>query len=266
MLRYFLLLAILSNFAFSDELTVAVASNFVKPMRDLSNIYQVSTNQSITIVSGSSAKLMAQIKQGAPYDLFFSADQEKVSKLIEYGLADTASRQQYTKGRLVLWSAQCMSQSKAAAEPSSYRRLVNNDFNHLAIANPILAPYGRASVESLKSLTLYSNLKSKLVYGENIAQTYQFVYSANSDLGLVALSQVIEYLPPSPSSSTLTEKNDSQKRLQCAWLVPEHLHSPIIQEAVVVKGKNENAAQKFLDFMVSDKIQQRLLQYGYESF
>ena len=180
---------------------VAVASNFIKPMKDLSKRYEEFSNQSITVISGSSAKLMAQIKQGAPYDLFFSADQEKVSQLIEYGLADTASRQKYAKGRLVLWSKACLRQTNMP-EQTSYQRLINKEFKYLAIANPTLAPYGRAAVESLKSLGLYNSLKGKLVYGENIAQTFQFVYSANSDLGLVALSQFNDVV--SSSKGTVT--------------------------------------------------------------
>ena len=195
------------------------------------------------MVFGSSGRFFAQISNGAPFDLFFSADQEKPQELIESGLAIDDSLFTYALGVLVLWSRyELLIQTSPAV-------LSSNQFNRLAIANARHAPYGVAAEEVLSNLNLLADLQSKLVRGENIAQTFQFVFTGNAELGFVAKSQVYQ---------------DNNLISGSAWQVTEDLHSPIRQDAVLLQRASTNdAALEFLSFVRSNRGRSIIESYGY---
>lgn len=236
------LLTILSLFCFpacADELLVAVASNFMPPMEKLAQQFEQSTGHRVVLASGSSGKLYAQIRHGAPFQIFLSADDDKPAALIKEGLALDASRFTYAYGRLVLWSAD-------VALVDGPEVLSREGMGRLAISNPRLAPYGAAAVEVLEHLGVWDQWSRQVVQGENITQTFNFVRSGNAALGLVAASQVV-----GQSGS--------------AWKVPAHMHGPIKQEAVVLKRAGDlTLAHDFMSFLRSDAAQAIISGYGYD--
>ncbi len=222
------------------EIKVAVAANFLIPLQAITKEYESISKDKIIITSGSSGKFFAQIKNGAPFDIFFSADQTYPKKLIYLKLADVQSSFTYATGALVLWSAD------PKLVDSHANVLKKNQFKHIAIANPELAPYGKAAVEALKKLNVYDELKPKFVMGESINQAHQFISTGNAELGFVALSTVKEQI------------NGSQ------WLVPQELYSPIHQDAVMISSsKNKIASQTFIDFMKEKKTKIMIEKFGY---
>jgi molybdate transport system substrate-binding protein len=230
--------------AAAEEVRVAVAANFLGTMNQIITNFQADTGHTVVVSAGSSGKLYAQIKNGAPFDVFFSADVTRPTLLEEEGLAVKGSRFVYAVGRLTLWS------------PDS--NLVNGDgqtvlsdgrFEYLAIANPKTAPYGRAAEQTLEKLGLWTSLKDRMVQGENIGQTFQFVFSKNAQLGFVALSQVLD-----------PKINGSGSR----WNVPTSLHDPLDQEAVLlVTGQKNAAAKAFLNYVRGDKSLVIIERFGY---
>ena len=225
------------------ELTVAVASNFTAPANHLAEEFEAQSEHQVRLVFGSSGRFFAQISNGAPFDLFFSADQEKPQELIENGLAIDDSLFTYALGGLVLWSRdeQLIQSSPAVLSSSQFRRL--------SIANARHAPYGIAAEEVLSNLNLLANLQSKLVRGENIAQTFQFVFTGNAELGFVAKSQVYQ---------------DDILISGSAWQVTEDLYSPIRQDAVLLQRASTNdAALAFLAFVRSGRGRSIIRSYGY---
>ena len=247
-MKYFL--AIIFSFIFSfqaqaTEVRVAVASNFVLVLNVLAEQFQQSSGHKIKISSGASGKFVAQIQYGAPFDVFFSADQNKVQVLSQRGLTVPNSQFTYALGSLVLWSAK-----EALLNHKNYRQILQSGmFNKLALANPKLAPYGLAAIQTLDRLGLRSSTQAKWVQGENIAQTYQFVNSGNADLGFVALSQTLQ---------------QSLKTKGSIWRVPSELHAPIRQDVVLLKrGKNNDAAQAFLEFIQTDQARAIIHSFGY---
>lgn len=226
----------------ADQVSVAVASNFAAPLRTIAQHFEASTGHQAIISSGSSGKLYAQIVNGAPFDLFLSADQDKPQRLEQQERIVPGSRFTYAEGRLVLWSANPTYQGRLP------EALTEGDFHTLAIANPTLAPYGAAALETLHSLGVETENIPRLVQGENIAQTYQFVASRNADLGLVALAQVI------------TDK----ATLETAWPVPAQLHSPIRQDAALLMAGSENpAATAFMNYLKSPEATALIDSFGY---
>lgn len=222
---------------------VAVAANFSKTMQDLVIEFEKTSDYEIVLSFGSSGKFYAQIKQGAPYELFFSADQAKPDALQKDGLVSADSRFTYAVGRLAVWSHRADFTNKIET------KLKEGDFNKLAIANPKIAPYGMAAVEVLKNLALIDATQSKWVRAENIAQTYQFVSTGNADLGFVALSQLL-------GRNNMTEG--------FYWLVPDNLHQAIKQDVVLLKRSAQSqGAKTFLDFIHTEKAQAIIAQYGY---
>ena len=192
----------------------------------------------------SSFSFFAQIKNGAPFQILLSADSETPAKLIKEGFAVALTQKTYAVGKLVLWSANPDLITAGAAILNSKR------FNKIAIANPELAPYGRAAIETLVQSDLYQPLKSKIVWGENIAQAHQFVLSGNAELGFVSASQVMR---------------DGKVTHGSAWLVPDSFHTPILQDAVLLtRGKDSIAAQHFLDYLSTDQARQMIQQFGYD--
>ncbi|WP_207923237.1 molybdate ABC transporter substrate-binding protein [Marinomonas flavescens] len=230
-----------SGIIFAEPLRIAVASNFTSPMQKLAPLFEKETGQKIQLSFGSSGKFYAQIQHGAPFDVFLSADQAKPNKLIQMGLALKESQTVYAKGTLALWSAKLKS-----VEPITN---VLKNARKIAIANPKLAPYGKAAEETLKKLNLWSPLKNKLVQGENIGQTYQFVYTKNADVGFVALSQVLS--------------GDIKGSF---WTVPSSFHADIKQSAVVIKkSKQKKMATAFLAFLMRPDIQKKIASFGYQT-
>lgn len=227
----------------AETVNVAVAANFTAPMKAIAAKFQQDTGHHARLAFGSSGKFFAQISHGAPFQVFLSADSQKPAKLEAEGLALAGSRFTYALGSLVLWSA-----DPRQVDPEA-RVLKSGDFKHLAIANPRLAPYGVAAEETMQKLGVWSSLQSRLVRGENIAQTYQFVASGNAELGFVALSQVME---------------DGQIRRGSAWRVPAKMHSPIRQDAVILsKGRDNPAARALMAYLKSPAAARIITAYGY---
>lgn len=227
----------------AEEINIAVASNFNGAMKAIVTEFEKSFPHKVHVSYGSSGKFYAQIKHGAPFQLFFSADQAKPLRLEQEQLTVEASRFTYAVGALVLWS------SKKDFLVDGLNRLKSGDYNKLAIANPKLAPYGVAAAEVLASLKLEKLSRSKLVQGENIAQVYQFVGTGNADLGFVALSQVLA---------------NNHRQSGSSWAVPTDLHKPIKQDVVLLKrGEKSVAAKQLLSFIKSEQARGIIESYGY---
>ncbi len=234
-----------ASIARAETLTIAVASNFAKPIKEISKLFEEKTGHKVKVAFGSSGKFYAQIQNGAPFHAFFSADQQKPKALEKSGLAVANSRFTYATGRLVLWSA---SDKLVDGEAMVLRQ---SRYKKLAIANPRLAPYGLAAKEVLSSLDLTGQTKAKLIYGENISQTFQFVSTGNADIGFVSYSQII---------------NKGSVKNGSVWIVPETLHQPIRQDAVLLKtAKNNKAAEDFFTFVRSKAVVSIIESYGYST-
>lgn len=239
----FLLLTLTPN-SFADNVLVAVASNFKAPMGKISAQFSEKTGHKLLISFGASGKFYTQIKNDAPFEVLLSADQEHPAKLVQNNLAVKETQFTYGIGRLVLWSPD------PKIVDSKGEVLLKSSYKHLAIANPKLAPYGVAAQETLRQLGLWEKLQSRLVFGENITQTHQFVASGNADLGFVAYSQLI--IPKQAIKGTF-------------WLVPQEMYSPLKQDAILLKkGKNKIAAKEFLAFLKSESAKTIIKNYGYE--
>ena len=231
--------------AAAEEVRVAVAANFLSTLNEIITNFQADTSHTILVSSGSSGKLYAQIKNGAPFDVFFSADAERPQLLEEEGLAVKGSRFVYSVGRLTLWSP-----DTNVIQGEAPHVLSNGHFDHLAIANPKTAPYGRAAEQTLKKMGLWESLKDRIVQGENIGQAFQFVFSRNAQLGFVALSQVLD-----------PKINGSGSR----WDVPTSFHDGLEQEAVLlVAGQNNAGARAFVKYVKGDNSLAIIRQFGYE--
>lgn len=227
----------------AGEVNVAVAANFTAPMNIISADFEKATGHKAKPAFGSTGRFYAQIKNGAPFEVLFSADDETPAKLAQEGLADPMSRFTYAIGSLVLWS------SKPAFVDANGAVLKSGKFNKLAIANPKTAPYGRAAIETLTKMGLLSAVESKFVQGENIAQTFQFAQTGNADLGFVALSQVMK-------DGKVTEGS--------AWQVPAHMHEPIRQDVILLNsGRGNPAAGALLKYLKTDKAKAVIRSFGY---
>ncbi|WKJ89427.1 molybdate ABC transporter substrate-binding protein [Methylomonas montana] len=236
-------LASLSAIAQAETTLVAVAANFTKPMTEIAEAFKKASGHSAKLSFGSSGKFVAQFENGAPFEVFLSADDKSPLKLEQSGLAVAGSRFTYAIGKLVLWS------NNPDYVDEQGQILAKGDFKHLALADPKLAPYGAAAVEVLKNQGLLEKLQPLFVQGENIAQTHQFISTGNAELGFVALSQVIDHGKVGTGSG---------------WIVPENLHSPILQDAVLLKTGAENpAAQALLAFLKSPPALAIIEKYGY---
>ncbi len=240
---WILLLAAVFNTSTANAATVrlAVATNFTDAMKQIAAAFEQDTGHKTKVSYGSSGKLYAQIQHGAPYDVFLSADTEKPDQLAHKQLAIISSRFIYAQGQLALWAP--------GATSNIQSMLKAGKFKHLAIANPKLAPYGIAAVETLKAMGIFTALKSKLVQGENLGQTYQYVHSANAQLGFIAYSQLIK--------TGHTHGNDF-------WIVENKWHSPIQQAAILLtQGKNNDAATAFMRYLTRKKAKAIIQSFGY---
>jgi len=229
--------------AFADQALVAVAANFIPPFREIAIEFERTTSHTLRVAAGSSGNFYAQIKNGAPFDVFFSADAERPKLLEDEGLGVKDNRFTYARGRLVLWSPN-------ADLVKGEETLHSKKFKRLAIANPKTAPYGLAAMQAMQKLDLWESIQPKLVMGENLGQTMGFIESGNADLGFVALSQVLDQKIKGQGSR---------------WDVPNHLHEPIKQDVILLtKGKDNTAAKALMDFMGGPQAKKILERYGYE--
>lgn len=223
---------------------VAVASNFTKPMTEIAEAFNKATGHEANLSFGSSGKFVAQIENAAPFEVFLSADEKNPKKVEESGRGVKGSRFTYAIGKLVLWSA------TPDFVDSQGEVLSKGSFNHLAMADPKLAPYGLAAEEAMKNLDVLDKLQPLFVLGENISQTQQFISSGNAELGFVALSQVIG--------------KDGKIGEGSGWVIPDNLHNPIRQDAILLnKGEMNPAAAALLSFLKSPEAQAIIRSYGY---
>lgn len=227
--------------ALAAETKVAVAANFTEPAKEIAARFEASTHHKATLSFGSSGQFYTQIANGAPFEVFLSADAERPTRAEAEGLTVAGTRFTYATGRLVLWSrTPGLVDGKGAV-------LARGGFEKLAIADPKAAPYGQAAVETLTRLKLYDAVKPKIVTGSSITQAFQYVQTGAAELGFVALSQVIN----EPGGSR--------------WIVPAADHTPIDQQAVLLKtGANNDAAKAFLAFLKSREAKAIIKRYGYE--
>lgn len=227
----------------ADEATVAVAANFAEVIEELETRFENATDHTLTVTTGSTGKLYAQIKNGAPFDVFLAADQARPERLEAEGDAVPGSRFTYALGRLTLWSAD------PAGVADNLETLKTGDFDNLAIANPDLAPYGLAAKQTLQHYGLWDALSGKAVMGQNIGQTFSMVATGNAPLGFVARSHVLSSRNAQPGSR---------------WDVPTEAYDPIRQDAVVLKRAADNpAALAFARFLRSDKARAVIERFGY---
>ncbi|HUW26567.1 MAG TPA: molybdate ABC transporter substrate-binding protein [Gallionella sp.] len=239
----FVLSGLTSSPLFAAEVNAAVASNFSAPMKQIVTLFEQQGGDTVKLSFGSTGKFYAQIKNGAPFDVFFAADTATPQRLEEEGLTVGGSRFVYALGKLVLWSAQ------PGYVDDQGRVLRKGDYEKLAIADPKLAPYGMAAKQTLDGMGLWDGVQRKLVIGENITQAYQFVATGNVKLGFVALSQVMR---------------DGKVSAGSWWIVPAQMYLPIRQSAVLLAGaQDKEAAQAFLDFLKSEKAAAVIRSYGY---
>ena len=234
------------NEAIADEIKIAVASNFYPTMKELVTHFESitpnsDTTNNIVLISGSSGKHYAQILNGAPFDLFFSADKLRPNMLEKEDVFNNQSRFTYALGKLALWSP------FNEYVDSDGQVLYTDDFRFLAIANPKIAPYGVASKETLTSMNLWQDMEEKLVRGENIAQTFQFAKSGNAKLGFVSYSQILSLNSSSEGSY---------------WLVPQDMYQPIEQQAILLK--DSSLGKDFLSFIKSNEALDIIKRNGYD--
>lgn len=224
-----------------EVVRVAVASNFSRPMKELAEAFEQSQSQRLRVSYGSTGKLYSQIVNGAPFDVFLSADAQRPHLLEQSGHGLASSRFVYASGRLVLWSPQ---EEKVGPGGSV---LADDTWRHLSIANPRLAPYGAAAMQVIERLGFEDAVSARLVLGENISQAYQFVRSGNAELGFIARSQWS--VLPDPGSGS-------------HWEVPVDLHSPIDQQAIAL---NRNAGvETFMTFLKSAAARAIIVAHGYD--
>ena len=226
------------------EVKVAVAANFAQTMKEISTVFEKDTGHKLAITQGSTGKLYAQISQGAPFEVFLSADDETPEKLINEGKAIAGTRFTYAIGRLALWSPNPDLVNEGG------QVLKTDKFRYVAIANARVAPYGRAAVQVMQKLGVLSSIEPRMVQGESITQTFQFVSTGNAQLGFVALSQITE---------------NGKLKSGSAWIVPENMHEQLRQDAMLLNpGKDSAAATSFLNFLKSDKAKTIITAHGYQ--
>ena len=231
----------------AQELHIAAAADLNFALPEVAKAFEAQSGIKVVVSFGSSGNLFAQIQSGAPFDVFCSADMEYPLKLAFAGLALPRSAQQYASGRLVLW---VRNDSKLNFERDSIKALLDPGIKKIAIANPEHAPYGRAAVAALQKSKLYDQVKEKLVLGENVSQTAQFVTSGNADVGLISLS--------------LAQAPELQKQGRF-WKIPSDIAQSLPQGVIVLKqSASPEMANRFVDFFACGAGQQILARYGFE--
>ena len=238
---FFLLLPLIAQ---SAEVKVAVAANFAKPLEDITVQFEKDTGHKVLATPGATGKFYAQIVNGAPFEVLISADDETPRKLAKEAKAIAETQFTYAIGTLALWSPDAHLVDQGGGV------LKTDKFKFLAIANAKVAPYGQAAVQTMLKLGVLTKLEPRVVQGENIAQTYQFVTSGNAQLGFVALSQITE---------------NGKMKSGSAWIVPQDFHDQIKQDAILLNnGKDSIAAKALLDYLKSEKAKKIMTAYGYK--
>ncbi|USS54265.1 molybdate ABC transporter substrate-binding protein [Pseudomonas kermanshahensis] len=232
------------NTAWADEVQVAVAANFTAPIQAIAKDFEKDTGHTLVAAYGATGQFYAQIKNGAPFEVFLAADDSTPAKLEQEKEIVPGSRFTYAIGTLALWSA------KEGYVDAKGDVLKQNTYKHLSIANPKAAPYGLAATQVLDKLKLTEATQGKIVEGQNITQAFQFVSTGNAELGFVALSQIYK---------------DGKVTSGSAWIVPSNLHDPIRQDAVILnKGKDSAAAKALVEYLKGPKAAAVIKSYGYE--
>ena len=237
-----LLLTVYAERTVAGEIKIAVASNFSNTIKSIAELFEKSTEHKLTLVFGSTGKHYAQIKNGAPFELFFAADTKRPKLLEDESIAKSGSRFTYAIGKVVLWSP------NPSTVDTNGTVLNSNNFRYLSLANPKLAPYGKAAEQVMKKKGIWNTLRSRMVRGENIGQAFQFVNSGNAQLGFVAYSQI-------------KQPNNTIKG--SFWKPPQSSYSPIEQQAVLLK--ENSVAQQFLNFVKSKEVQKIIQSHGYDT-
>jgi molybdate transport system substrate-binding protein len=249
-LRFFLALAgsLLGALAQAGEVTVAVAANFTAPMQKIAKAFEQDTGHKVQLAFGATGKFYAQIKNGAPFAVMLAADDETPARLEKEGLAVAGTRFTYATGRLALWSKQAnlVGDKGEVLRSNSFNKL---GIHKIAMADPKLAPYGIAAMEVIHKMGVQANVVPKLVQGESIGQTYQFISTENAQLGFVALSQI---------------SIDGRITQGSAWVVPQSMHTPLKQDAVLLNaGKDNAAAHALLKYLQGQTAKAIITRYGY---
>jgi molybdate transport system substrate-binding protein len=245
MFAFLLVLFFLALPARGQEIAVAAAADLKFAMTDVAAQYEKQTGDKVNVTYGSSGNFFSQLQNGAPFDLFFSADIEYARKLEEAGLTEPGTLYLYAIGRITIWTPP---DSKVDVRALGWKALLDERVQKIAIANPEHAPYGRAAVAAMQKAGIYDQVKLKLVFGDNISQAAQFVQSRNAQAGIVALSLAMS-----------TAMKDGKR-----WDIPEDMHPPIEQAVILMKkARNKDAARRFLDFVKSDAGRVTLAKYGF---
>ncbi|WP_027179068.1 molybdate ABC transporter substrate-binding protein [Maridesulfovibrio bastinii] len=226
--------------AFAQSLSVACAANFTGAMKDLVKLYEKNTGTDVTCAFGSTGMLYGQIKNGAPYDVFFAADQKRPALLFKEGLSIEPST--YAKGKLVLWSKSAKIENIATWKDV----ITSSELTKVGTANPKTAPYGKRSIEALTAAGLLDKAESKIAYGKNVAQSFLYAYSGSTDASFVALSQA------------LSPKGKEGKY----WSIAEA--GPVTQDVCILKAGKQDAAAAFLTWLKTDEAKTIITSYGYE--
>jgi molybdate transport system substrate-binding protein len=240
------ILLVLSASALAQEITVAAAADLSAVLPEIVAKYKTQTGQSTKLSFGASGNLTNQIRNGAPFDIFFSADEQYPQQLIKENLAVQETLYRYAVGRLVLWVP---NDSPLDLQKLGIQALLDPSVKRISIANPETAPYGRAAAAAIRHFGIYDQVSSRFVIGENISQAAQFVESGNAQAGLIALSHAL--------APAMKDKGRY-------WTVPLDAYPTLNQAAVVIsKSKQQEAARKFLDFLRSPEATSLLTAYGF---
>ena len=235
-----LVLALLGGAAQAADVQVAVAANFTEPAKLIATAFEKKTGDHVALSFGASGQFYTQIKSGAPFEILLSADADRPAQAEKDGLAVPGTRFTYATGQLVLYS------SAPGKVDAKGQVLKTGAFDKLSVADPAVAPYGVAAMQTLDKLGVTAAMQPKIVKGASIGQAWQFVQSGAADVGFVALSQVIN------------EKGGSR------WIVPESMHAPIDQQAILLKtGADDPEAKKFLAFLKGGEARAIIKSYGY---
>jgi molybdate transport system substrate-binding protein len=230
----------------AGEITVAAAADLNLALSEIAATYQKQTGNTVRLSFGSSGNLFNQVQNGAPFDLFLSADVDYPKKLIEAGLAERTSLYRYARGRLVLWLP---TSSSLDVERRGMEVLLDPSVKKIAIANPQHAPYGRAAVAALRHFGIYDKIADRLVLGENVSQSAQFVESGNAQAGIVALSHAL--------APAMKDKGRY-------WEIPADAYPVLEQAAVIVsRSANKKEAAAFLEYLKSPEATQVLRRHGF---
>lgn len=224
----------------AGEARVAVAANFTEPVKEIGRLFAAARGHTAVFSFGATGQLYAQITQGAPFDVFLAADQARPEKAVAEGFGVAGGVFTYAVGRLALFS-------RAPGLVRGSETLRAGDFEHIAVANPVTAPYGAAAMAAMRALGVQDALAAKIVQGSSIGQTFQFVETGNAEIGFVALSQIARHSEGS------------------RWIVPAAMHAPIAQDAVLLKaGAESSAARAFLDFLRGPEARAVIVAFGYD--